>query len=102
MNNEQNEILKEMRLQTKLLCAILAVVLIVGIFACVSFTRISQTMKGVDTDMINAAAESMKAAGDKIKSMDTDSLNGFLSSMEHAAENWENSSSFFSKIFGGN
>lgn len=103
MNDERSEIQKYLRVQTVLLCAILAVVLVAAVFACVSFAGMSrqmQAMASMDTQTMNQAVESLKNAADKLQQLDMDQLNELVGSLQQVAANIERTTSAFSGLFG--
>lgn len=96
----ENEMQKYLRLQTRLLCAILAVVILIGVFSCVSFARISKQMKAVDPETIQETITSLKDASDNLQSLDMNKLNELIDSLQQVASYMEKTTSMFAGWFG--
>lgn len=96
----ENEMQKYLRWQTRLLCAILAVVILIGVFTCVSFGRMAKQMKAIDPQTIQGAVSSLKEAADNLQSLDMDKLNELIASLQQVASYMENTTSMFSGWFG--
>ena len=84
---EQNPLLLWMKIQTGLLAALLALLLIGGIFAAVQVGRISRMFRGVDLDKVNAILLSVQNTAAQLEDLDSKTINEAIDALKGAAEN---------------
>lgn len=103
---KESTMLLWMKIQTCLTGAVLALLLIVGIFAAVQVNNVMRMFRGVDVEKINStvlalqsaaedvdmetinkAVESLKAAAENLGSADIDAVNDGIKALTAAADN---------------
>lgn len=81
---KDSSVLFWMKLQTCLTGAVLALLLIVGIFAAVQVGHIMRMFQGVDVEKINATVLALQSAAEDL---DMETINQTVDSLKAAAEN---------------
>lgn len=81
---KESTVLFWMKLQTCLTGAVLALLLIVGIFAAVQVGHVMRMFRGVDVEKINATVLTLQSAAEEL---DMETINKAVDSLKAAAEN---------------
>ena len=83
----ENQLLLLAKIQTALLGAVLALLLIGGIFAGVQLNRAMQIFKGVDTEQLNGLILSLQNTAADLENLDMDSVAKTVEALQSAAKN---------------
>ena len=104
---EDNQKLKQMKVQTALLACILIVVIVVSAFVVIQFVsmrngmdELKENLQNIDTQAINDAIASLESAADNLKDVDIDSLNSLIESLNTTSERMEAAGNAISGLFG--
>ena len=81
--------LRQARLQTRILAAILVVVLVFSAFAGLKIYSAVEMLNRVDLDQINRTVTSMQTAVDKVAALDVENINTSIQSFAEAAKHLE-------------
>lgn len=84
---DKNPLLLWMKIQTGLLAALLALLLIGGIFAAVQVNHLSRMFRGVDLDKVNAILLSVQNTAAQLEDLDSKTINEAIDALKGAAEN---------------
>ena len=83
----ESQLLLLAKIQTALLGAVLALLLIGGIFAGVQLNRAMQIFKGVDTEQLNGLILSLQNTAADLENLDMDSVAKTVEALQSAAKN---------------
>lgn len=78
--------LRHARIQTGMLGAILAIILTVGIFACVMISGVIRQVNNLDLEKINATIDSMEQVVGELNKIDMETIDHAISELGDAAE----------------
>lgn len=89
MNGEQKNYqelqLKHARIQTGLLTAVLAIILVVGIIVCSVAGDISKQVKAIDLEKVNAAISSLEKVAGQLSAVDSATIEEAIGALSEAA-----------------
>lgn len=84
---EKNELLLWVKIQTCLTGAVLALLLIAGIFAAVQVNNVMKVFRGVDVDKINSIVLSLQNTASELENVDMETINKTVEALKGAAQN---------------
>ena len=94
--------------QMILTAAILAIMILVGIYIAIGVTSIQKNMvlierdlQAIDMDEVNSTITALNAAANELGKVDIDSLNTLIKALDGTAQNLQAISDTFGGLFGG-